>query len=106
MGELAQKICRDLDIPLPGLGDTSVEYRAAIKKTGQWWVGWPVDLPGVNAQEGSKEELIESLKIDAEDMRNSPVGVGNEEGLITIQVRSERPGLAATQPLADGLTHP
>ena len=45
-----------------------MKYRAIIKKTGKWWIGWLVDLPGVNAQEKTKAELIESLKIGAEDM--------------------------------------
>lgn len=45
-----------------------MKYRAVIKKTGDWWIGWLVDLPGVNAQEKTKAELIESLKIGAQEM--------------------------------------
>ncbi len=45
-----------------------MKYKAIIKKEGDWWIGWLVDLPGVNAQERTYEELIESLKIGAEDM--------------------------------------
>jgi len=45
-----------------------MKYRAVIKKTDEWWIGWLIDLPGVNAQEKTKNELIESLKIGAEDM--------------------------------------
>lgn len=30
-----------------------------------WWVGWLVDIPGVNAQEKTREELIESLRLGA-----------------------------------------
>ena len=45
-----------------------MKYRAIIQKAGEWWIGWLVDLPGVNAQEKTKEELLESLKIGAEDM--------------------------------------
>ncbi|GAF70934.1 unnamed protein product, partial [marine sediment metagenome] len=41
---------------------------AVIKKEGDWWIGWLVELPGVNAQERTYEELIESLKVGAEDM--------------------------------------
>jgi len=26
-----------------------MKYRAVIKKSGEWWIGWLVDLPGVNA---------------------------------------------------------
>ena len=45
-----------------------MKYRAVIKKTDDWWIGWLVDLPGVNAQERTKAELIESLKIGAQEM--------------------------------------
>ncbi|MGO9569303.1 MAG: type II toxin-antitoxin system HicB family antitoxin [Desulfomonilaceae bacterium] len=45
-----------------------MEYHAAIEKSEGWWIGWLVDLPGVNAQERTQEELLESLKAGAEDM--------------------------------------
>lgn len=45
-----------------------MKYRAVIKKTDNWWIGWLIDLPGVNAQERTKRELLESLKSGAEDM--------------------------------------
>lgn len=62
-----------------------MEYRAVIKKSGGWWIGWLVDLPGVNAQEKTRDELIESLKIGAKDMVNTPVETDDEE-LVTIEV--------------------
>jgi len=63
-----------------------MEYRAVIKKSGNWWVGWLIDMPGVNAQEKSRKELIESLKIGAEDMLNTPVEAKDEEELVKIEV--------------------
>ena len=45
-----------------------MNLRAVIKKTDDWWIGWLIDIPGVNAQERTKEELLASLKIGAEDM--------------------------------------
>ena len=45
-----------------------MQYYAHIQKTKDWWIGWLVDLPGVNAQEKTQEELMESLRIGAEDM--------------------------------------
>jgi predicted RNase H-like HicB family nuclease len=45
-----------------------VKYRAIIKKSEGWWIGWLVDLPGVNAQERTKEEVIKSLEIGAQEM--------------------------------------
>jgi hypothetical protein len=50
-----------------------MKYRAVIKKSGEWWIGWLIDLPGVNAQEKKKTELIESLRIGAEDMLDTEV---------------------------------
>ena len=29
-----------------------MKYRAVIKHTGDWWIGWLVDLPGVNLRPG------------------------------------------------------
>ena len=37
-------------------------YTAITKKNGDWWVGWIEEVPGVNAQEKSKEELLSSLR--------------------------------------------
>jgi hypothetical protein len=45
-----------------------------------------VDLPGVNAQERTKDKLIESLKIGAEDMLNTPLNTKDEEELVHIEV--------------------
>jgi predicted RNase H-like HicB family nuclease len=45
-----------------------MEYHAIIEKSEGWWIGWFVDLPGVNAQERTQAELMESLKIAAEDL--------------------------------------
>jgi predicted RNase H-like HicB family nuclease len=63
-----------------------MQYRAVIKKSGDWWIGWLIDLPGVNAQEKSRGELIESLKIGAEDMLNIPFEPTDEEELVKIEV--------------------
>lgn len=38
------------------------QYTAIVKQEGDWWVGWIEEIPGVNAQEASKEDLLASLK--------------------------------------------
>jgi len=38
-------------------------YTAVIKREGDWWIGWIQEVPGVNCQERSHEELMESLRI-------------------------------------------
>ena len=57
-----------------------------MKKTDDWWIGWLVDLPGVNAQERTREQLLESLKIGAEDMLMTPLDLEQEAELVTVKV--------------------
>ena len=42
-------------------------YTAITKKDGNWWVGWISEVSGVNCQERTHEELLESLKITLEE---------------------------------------
>ena len=37
-------------------------YTAITKQDGDWWIGWIEEVPGVNCQEKTHEELLESLK--------------------------------------------
>jgi hypothetical protein len=39
------------------------EFTAAIKQSGPWWIGWIEEVPGVNCQERTREELLETLKV-------------------------------------------
>lgn len=39
------------------------EFTALIKKEGDWWIGWVEEIPGVNCQERTKEELRETLRV-------------------------------------------
>ena len=61
--------------------------RALIKKSGDWWIGWLVDLPGVNAQERTKEKLLESLRIGAEDMLSTDVPFIQDAQMATIEIQ-------------------
>ncbi len=38
-------------------------YTAVVKQDGQWWIGWIEEVPGVNCQERTREQLLESLRI-------------------------------------------
>jgi predicted RNase H-like HicB family nuclease len=35
---------------------------AILKQDGDFWIGWVEEVPGVNAQEKTKEALVASLK--------------------------------------------
>jgi len=63
-----------------------MKFRAVIKKSGDWWIGWLIDLPGVNAQEKTREELLESLRIGADDLLMVPVETEEEQELVSIEV--------------------
>lgn len=39
------------------------EYTAVIKKDDDWWVGWIEELPGVNCQEKTYDELKNTLAV-------------------------------------------
>lgn len=39
-----------------------MEYTAVIKHEGKWWIGWVEEIPGVNCQEATKEDLMETLR--------------------------------------------
>lgn len=63
-----------------------MEYRAVVKKSGDWWIGWLLDLPGVNAQERTREALLESLRIGAEDMLSTNVPFEPGAEMVTVEV--------------------
>ena len=39
------------------------KYTAVIKKEDDWWIGWVEEIPGVNCQEKTQEELLETLRL-------------------------------------------
>ena len=44
------------------------QYTAIITKEDNWWIGWVEEIPGANAQERTKKELLLSLKEAAKDI--------------------------------------
>lgn len=39
------------------------QFTAVIKQDGPWWIGWIEEVPGVNAQEATRDELLVSLRL-------------------------------------------
>jgi len=39
------------------------EFTAIMKQAGEWWIGWIEEIPGVNCQERTREDLIETLRV-------------------------------------------
>lgn len=69
----------------------NTEYTAVVKQEGDYWIGWIEEIPGVNCQEHTREELMESLRatlreaieFNRQDARAS-VGTGYVEEKIAI----------------------
>ena len=38
-----------------------MEYTAVVKRCDDWWIGWIAEVPGVNCQERTRDELRTSL---------------------------------------------
>lgn len=48
-------------------------FTAVVKNDGGWWIGWVVEVPGVNCQDPSRDELLKSLRVtllEALEMNN------------------------------------
>jgi predicted RNase H-like HicB family nuclease len=39
----------------------AASYTALIQQSGDWWIGWVEEVPGVNSQGKTREELLENL---------------------------------------------
>jgi len=62
-------------------------YTAIIKHDAGWWIGWIEEVPGVNAQEKTKEALLtslgvvlkEALEFNRDEARKAAAGDFSEE---------------------------
>lgn len=58
-------------------------YTAVVKEDQGWWYGWVEEVPGVNAQETTREELLASLKeclLEALEMNRHEARAAAESG--------------------------
>ena len=64
-------------------------YKAVVQKDGNWWIGWIEEIPGVNSQGATREELIgnlrsaltEMLEMNRADARAAASGAFEEENI-------------------------
>jgi predicted RNase H-like HicB family nuclease len=40
----------------------ATNFTAVIQQHGEWWIGWVEEVPGVNSQGQTREELLENLR--------------------------------------------
>jgi len=46
----------------------AANYTAVIQKHGEWWIGWVEEVPGVNSQGQTREELMDNLRDALEEV--------------------------------------
>jgi len=50
-------------------------YTAITKQDADWWIGWIEEVPGVNCQERTREELLDSLHVTLKEaLEFNPLG--------------------------------
>ena len=50
-------------------------FTAVVKQDGDSWIGWIEEVPGVNCEEATREELLETLRTTlAEALEFQPAG--------------------------------
>ena len=47
-------------------------YTAVVKQDGKWWIGWVEEVPGVNSQGRTREELLENLRDALDEALTDP----------------------------------
>lgn len=71
-------------------------FTAVVKKDGDWWIGWVEEVPGVNCQEATREELLESLRItlDESDLQRefAQWNAASDEDFIAVERKLEEIG--------------
>lgn len=40
----------------------TAKYTAVIQQHGEWWIGWIEEVPGVNSQGQTRDELLDNLR--------------------------------------------
>ena len=61
-------------------------YNAVIRQDGKWWIGWIEEVPGVNSQGATRDELLnnlrealsEAIEMNRKDARNAAGAVYEE----------------------------
>ena len=58
-------------------------YTAVVKQDAGWWIGWIEEVPGVNCQEPTLDELVETLKATLREAlelnRSDAIGAAGDE---------------------------
>lgn len=56
-------------------------YTAVIQRDGKWWIGWLEEIPSVNGQGETREELLDDLRSALRDV----LEMNRDEALAHVQ---------------------
>lgn len=65
-------------------------WTAIVGRDGGWWIGWIAEVPGVNAQERTREELLDTLA----DVLREALEMNRQEALAHAQTPHEQVAVA------------
>lgn len=60
-------------------------YTAIIQQSDGWWIGWVKEIPGVNCQERTRDELLTTLEITLRET----IEYNREEALRAVESQHE-----------------
>lgn len=66
-------------------------YTPVVKQDGDYWIGWIEEIPGVNCQENTREELVETLRAtlrEAIEFNRDEAHAAAGAGYATIGIRA------------------
>ena len=65
-------------------------WTAIVGQDGGWWIGWIAEVPGVNAQERTREELLDTLA----DVLREALELNRQDALAHAQTPHEKVAVA------------
>lgn len=62
----------------------AAKYTAVVQQSGEWWIGWVEEMPGINSQGATRDELLDNLRdalaeaieMNREDARAAAINAG------------------------------
>ncbi|MDX1401351.1 MAG: type II toxin-antitoxin system HicB family antitoxin [Kiloniellales bacterium] len=67
------------------------EYTAVVQQDGPWWIGWVEEIPGVNSQGSTRDELMENLQsalTEALEMNRSDARQAAADGFEEVRIQA------------------
>ena len=69
------------------------QYTAIMKHQGDWWIGWIEEVPGVNCQERTRKDLLESLRITLQEA----IELNRQDAIASAGETYEEEGIAVSE---------